>query len=162
MITIAVVVVSDRAYNKEREDVSGKVIEQWAASHGHTVADYIIIPDECGIIAGVLRDLCSKNINCILTTGGTGFAPRDVTPEATAMVIERAAPGFAEAMRQASVAVTKRAMLSRAVAGIRGKSIIINLPGSPKAVSENLEAIQDVLPHAVALLHEQVKDCARE
>ncbi len=162
MISIAIVVVSDRSYRKEREDLSGKAIEQWARSRGYSVVDFCIVPDEREMIAQTLRDLCARNINCILTTGGTGFAPRDVTPEATADVIERYAPGFAEAMRSASLAITKHAMLSRAIAGIRGSSIIINLPGSPKAVVEHLEVIQDALPHAVRLVKGQVTDCAHE
>ncbi len=162
MITIAIVVVSDRSFRKEREDLSGKAIQEWAESKGYTVVESVVVPDEREMIAQALRNLSAKKINVILTTGGTGFAPRDVTPEATADVIEKHAPGFTEAMRQASCAITPHAMLSRATAGIRGYSIIINLPGSPKAVVENLAVIQDALPHAVKLVQGQVKDCADE
>ena len=116
MITVVVAVISDRTYRKEREDLSGKAIEQWASSRGYMVTEFVIVPDERDMIADVLRELSAKKINCILTTGGTGFAPRDVTPEATDSVIERYAPGFSEAMRHAPLAITKRVMIFRVIA----------------------------------------------
>jgi molybdenum cofactor synthesis domain-containing protein len=114
-----------------------------------------IIPDEADRIAATLREWCdSKQLNLVLTTGGTGLAPRDVTPEATKAVIEREAPGIAEAMRAISLQYTRTAMLSRGVAGVRGRTLIINLPGSPKAVKECLEYVLPVLPHAINLITE--------
>jgi molybdenum cofactor synthesis domain-containing protein len=112
-----------------------------------------IVPDDRPVIAAMLRTWSDEaGLDLVMTTGGTGFAPRDVTPEATRDVVEREAPGLTEAMRAASLAVTPHAMLSRAVAGIRGQTLIINLPGSPKAVRENLESVLPALPHAVELL----------
>ena len=136
----AVVTVSDRSFRGERPDGSGPV-----------VAERLVGPDEQETIEAALRELADgKDIALVVTTGGTGFAPRDVTPEATEAVCRRMAPGIGEAMRAASLAITPRAMLSRATAGIRGRTLIVNLPGSPKAARENLEA---VLPeHSVMLI----------
>ena len=114
------------------------------------------------IIKKSLIELSDKGLDLILTTGGTGFAPRDVTPEATRAVIEKEAPGFAEVMRMRSLQITPHAMLSRAVSGIRKKTLIINLPGSPKGARENLEFIENAIPHALKLLRNEVKDCAEE
>jgi molybdenum cofactor synthesis domain-containing protein len=126
---------------------------------GFTIAEEIIIPDDTEIIKNALIRLSDMGVNLILTTGGTGFAPRDNTPEATKAVIEKEAPGFAEAMRRKSMEITPHAMLSRAVSGIRKGSLIINLPGSPKAVKENLEFIEKAIPHALELLADRVTDC---
>lgn len=159
-ITVAIITVSDRSSRGERADTSGPHIRQWAQRYGYSVMSETIVPDEFELIRAKLIEYSDAGIEIIFTTGGTGFSPRDVTPEATLSVIERNAPGFAEAMRQASLQITPYAMLSRAVCGIRKKSIIINLPGSPKAVMENLAVIEKALPHAVSLLRGDVHDCA--
>ncbi|MFZ1506208.1 MAG: molybdopterin adenylyltransferase [Anaerolineae bacterium] len=151
---VGVLTVSDRTARGETEDASGPLLQQMVRERlaGLIVAT-AVAPDERNVIEEVLRRWADEEeIDLILTTGGTGFALRDVTPEATRHVIEREAPGFAEAMRAASLQVTPHAMLSRAVAGIRGRTLIINLPGSPKAVRENLETILPALPHAIELL----------
>ena len=150
---VGILTISDRASRGDYVDKSGPLIGQiisirteWNISHESTV------PDELDDIAASLVELCDQGVHLILTTGGTGFSLRDVTPEATLSVIDRAAPGIAEAMRYESFRITKHAMLSRAVAGMRGSTLIINLPGSPKAVKENMDAILPVLPHALELL----------
>jgi molybdopterin adenylyltransferase len=154
-LRIAILTISDRSSRGEREDVSGPVLEQKILEQGWQVVQTDILPDELMILRDRLATWAdSGDLDVILTTGGTGFSPRDITPEATLAVIDRAAPGLAEAMRAASLQVTPHAMLSRATAGIRGQTLIINLPGSPKAARENLEVVIPVLPHAVALLGE--------
>jgi molybdopterin adenylyltransferase len=162
-IRVAILTVSDRAAAGVYEDQSGpalvKVVEN---TLGVEIADVAIVPDERGRIADQLRFWADVSLfDLILTTGGTGFTPRDVTPEATQDVIERAAPGLSEAMRAASLQITPYAMLSRAAAGIRGRTLIINLPGSPKGATENLRVVLPVLPHAIALLREDPSDQAR-
>ncbi len=149
-----VLTISDRSSQGTRPDASGPLLKAAIESQGWQVAMEGIIPDEAVKISETLAAWSDSNqIDILLTTGGTGFAPRDVTPEATLQVIQRQVPGIPEAMRQASLAVTKHAMLSRAVAGIRGTTLIINLPGSPKAALENFNTILLVLPHAVELIH---------
>ncbi len=159
---IGIITVSDRSSRGERDDLSGPEIRKWCEKLNFTVVEEIIIPDEADVIKKTLIELSDKGIDLILTTGGTGFAPRDVTPEATKAVIEREAPGFAEVMRMRSLQITPHAMLSRAVSGIRKNTLIINLPGSPKGVGENLEFIESAIPHAIKLLKNEVKDCAEE
>jgi molybdenum cofactor synthesis domain-containing protein len=159
MITVGIITVSDRSSRGQRDDLSGPEIKKWAELQGYTVLEQKIVPDDLEEIKNCMIELSDKKINLILTTGGTGFAPRDVTPEATKAVIEKEAPGIPEVMRAMSYKITDRAMLSRAAAGIRGNSLIVNLPGSPKAVRENLGFIEKALPHAVELLMSQVSDC---
>jgi molybdopterin adenylyltransferase len=162
-IRVGVMTLSDRAYAGEYEDKSGPVIREIVENRlpGGQVHLEAVVPDDFMTIKNALIKWCDNaDMDLILTTGGTGFGPRDVTPEATEAVIERAAPGLAEAMRAASLKVTPHAMLSRAAAGVRGHTLIVNLPGSPKAVSENLEVILPALPHAVALLQEARGDTA--
>jgi molybdenum cofactor synthesis domain-containing protein len=152
---VGILTVSDRSARGERPDASGPALEQAALAHGWQVNRQAVVPDELVTIRETLEVWGdSGELDVILTTGGTGFSPRDVTPEATLAVVERLAPGIAEAMRAASLRVTPHAMLSRSTAGIRRRALIVNLPGSPRAALENLEAVAAVLPHAVDLLSE--------
>ena len=153
---VAVLTVSDRSASGEREDRSGPALRALAEAQGWQVTAVTIVPDERQAIERMLaRWTDESEADLILTTGGTGFAPRDVTPEATLAVVERQAPGLAEAIRAAGLRVTPHAMLSRGVAGIRRRSLIVNLPGSPQAAREGFEVIRTALPHAIALLTEQ-------
>ena len=152
-LTVAILTVSDRGARGDYEDRSGTLLAQMIQSQSDlNLIQRAIVPDEIEQIATILSQWCTAGINLILTTGGTGFAPRDVTPEATRQVIEREAPGIAEALRAESLKVTRHAMLSRGIAGLRGQSLIINLPGNPKAVKEGMEILWPVLPHALDLL----------
>ena len=152
-IRFGILTLSDRSSRNERVDASGPVLADLVLAQNWSVAKQAILPDdESAIRAALIEWADSGNFDVILTTGGTGFAPRDVTPEATRAVIDRAAPGLAETMRSESLKKTPHAMLSRAVAGIRGRTLIVNLPGSPKGAVENLQTILPVLPHAVQLL----------
>ena len=157
MIRTGILTASDRSYSGEYEDLSGPAIRDLVTERlGAVVELEAVVPDDRAIIADTLTVWADQvGLDLVLTTGGTGFAPRDVTPEATSDVIERHAPGLAEAMRAVSLELTPHAMLSRAVAGIRGHTLFVNLPGSPKAVRENLETILPALPHAVELLQGQ-------
>ncbi|MDA8214718.1 MAG: MogA/MoaB family molybdenum cofactor biosynthesis protein [Nitrospiraceae bacterium] len=159
MITVAVLTLSDKGSKGEREDKSGPAIAGAIKGFGE-VKYYDILPDERDLIRQRLLEYVNK-VDLILTTGGTGLSPRDVTPEATMDVIEREIPGIAEAMRMEGLKKTNRAMLSRAVAGVRGQTLIINLPGSPTAVKENLEVILDVIPHAIEKIKGSTEECAR-
>ena len=161
MFTVSILTVSDKGSQGKREDKSGETIREIFSQMDARVVDYAIVPDERDIIAKKLAAWSdSGKVDMIITTGGTGLAPRDVTPEATLDVVDRIAPGFAEVMRAESLKKTPHAMLSRAVAGIRKKTLIINLPGSPKAVLECLEAIMPALPHAVETLKGEASECA--
>ena len=160
-IHAGVITISDKGFRGEREDKSGQEIIAMLKDAGIDVACIKIIPDEKEQIKEALIDFADKkNIPLIVTTGGTGVSPRDVTPDATLEVIDKEVPGMAEAMRQASAAITPHAMISRAVVGIRGRSLIINLPGSPKAVRENLAVILPALPHAVEKIKGDDAECA--
>lgn len=160
MITVAILTLSDKGSKGEREDVSGLLINDMLRGIGAEVKHYEIVPDEKELIKEKLITY-SKEVDLILTTGGTGLSPRDVTPEATLEVIDIEVPGIVEAMRSEGLKKTSRAMLSRAVAGVREKSLIINLPGSPKAVEENLTVILDVIPHAIEKIKGDPSECAR-
>jgi len=159
VITIAVLTLSDKGSKGERQDSSGPAIAEMLAEIAE-VKYYDILPDEKELIKERLIFYSGK-VDLVLTTGGTGLSPRDVTPEATMEIIEREIPGIAEAMRAEGLKKTKNAMLSRAVAGVRKQTLIINLPGSPKAVRENLAVIIDVLPHAICKIKGDTQDCAR-
>jgi molybdopterin adenylyltransferase len=164
MIRVAILTVSDKASSGERADAGGPAIRETLAASGveTEVVEYRIVADEEQDIAEALFHLSERaDVDLILTTGGTGLAPRDVTPQATLGAIEYQVPGIAEAMRAASLQVTPAGMLSRAVAGVRRGTLIVNLPGNPKAVRENLSAIAAALPHAISTLHGQVGEHSR-
>ena len=155
-LRFGILTASDRSSRGERPDLSGPALAELVTAQGWTVSHTAIVPDDLDALRETLSTWAdSGEMDIILTTGGTGFAPRDVTPEATSLVLDRQAPGLAEAMRQESRKVTPYAMLSRAVTGMRGKVLIINLPGSPKAAVENLQVVLPVLAHAVELLKEE-------
>jgi molybdenum cofactor synthesis domain-containing protein len=161
MFTIGVLTISDKGSQGKREDKSGETIKEIFSRMDSRVVEYAIVPDEKDLIKKKLVDWAdSGKVDLIVTTGGTGLAPRDVTPEATLDIIDKIVPGFAEVMRAESLKKTPNAMLSRAVAGTRKRTLIINLPGSPKAVRECLEAIMPALPHAVETLRGEASECA--
>ena len=161
MFTARVITVSDRSYRGERADGGGPLVRQLLTDAGYDVDEIVIVPDEVEQIQDALIAAAEADVALIVTTGGTGFAPRDVTPEATIAVCQRLTPGIPEAMRSASMAITPRAMLSRAAAGIRDRSLIINLPGSPKGAKENLEAVLPAISHGLEMLRGGVADCAK-
>jgi molybdenum cofactor synthesis domain-containing protein len=153
MLRIGILTVSDRSSSAERPDLSGPALQEVVNAQGWSVEKADILPDDLQAIKSYLTTWADSNsLDLILTTGGTGFGPRDVTPEATQAVIDREAPGLAEAMRAESLKITPHAMLSRSKVGIRGSTLIVNLPGSPRAAVENLTVILPVLEHAIALL----------
>ncbi len=161
MFTACVITVSDKGFRGEREDTAGPLVRQMLAGAGYAVRDVRIVPDEREQIeAALIRCADEEAVALVVTTGGTGFSQRDVTPEATAAVCDRMAPGIAEAMRAACLPVTNRAMLSRGVSGLRKQTLIVNLPGSPKAVRENLGAVLPALEHGLQMLLGTKNECA--
>ena len=162
MFRTAIVCMSDKGARGEREDLSTKVIEKIVTEKGYKIVKKILIPDEYELIKETLKNICDNNeADLILTTGGTGFAKRDVTPEATLEIVDKIVPGIPEAIRAYSMSITKRAMLSRAAAGIRKSTLIINMPGSPKAVDESLSVIIASISHGLEILVGSASDCAR-
>jgi len=157
----AILTLSDKGSRGEREDLSGPALRSWLTERGVIVACTALMPDELEQIAALLEDWADRlRPDLILTTGGTGVSPRDLTPEATRRVIKRELPGFAERMRMESLKKTPHAIISRAIAGIRGGTLIVNLPGSPKGAVENLAAIWPAIPHTIAKLQGDPADCA--
>lgn len=155
-IRVGILTASDRSARGERPDASGPALADRVRAEGWSVIQTAILPDDRSVLAETMRQWADSGlIDVILVTGGTGFAPRDVTPEATRDVIEKEAPGLAEAMRAASLSITPHAMLSRLVAGIRGRALILDLPGSPKGAVENLQVVLPVLEHAIHLLRDE-------
>lgn len=156
---VGIITVSDKGSKGEREDLSGKTIKEIVKADAY---EYVIVPDELEVISKtIIEFIDQKSCNVVFTTGGTGLSPRDVTPEATKQVVDREIPGIAEAMRMESYKIKRTALLSRAIAGHRGKSLVINLPGSPKAVQECLEIILPVIPHALEVLEKGSVECGR-
>jgi molybdopterin adenylyltransferase len=158
---IGVLTLSDKGARGEREDESGRILQEMVAELGEVVRYQVIPDEEEGIVRTLVEWVDGGRLDLILTTGGTGLTPRDVTPEATMRVIEREVPGMAEAMRMASLAKTPHGMLSRAMAGVRRQTLIINLPGSPKGARENLEVLLPALEHALLKLQGDPTECAR-
>lgn len=159
---VAIITLSDSGYAGQREDKSGPAIRELTEAAGYEIVHTVLLPDGIEPLASELRRLCDEDMaDLVLTTGGTGFSPTDLTPEATLSVVERPAPGIAEAMRYNSLQITPRAMLSRATAGIRKRTLIVNLPGSPKAVRECLEFILPSLGHGLEILRGTAGECAR-
>ena len=163
MFTVGIITSSDKGYRGEREDKSGQVIEEIVSQNGFKVIKKVVLPDEKDLLEKEMINMCDNlNVNLLLTTGGTGFSKRDITPEATKSVIEREALGIVEAIRFYSLQNTKRAMLSRATSGIRQNTLIINLPGSPKACKEALDFVLDDVKHGIEILLGEAKECARK
>lgn len=163
MYRVAIITSSDSGYAGEREDKSGPVIAEIVKNNGYEVSFMKVLPDDREMLSNEMKRIADEDAaDIILTTGGTGFSPRDVMPEATMDIVERAVPGIPEAMRAYSMQFTKRAMLSRAAAGIRKGTLIVNMPGSPKAVTECLEYIISELDHAMGILKGTAKNCARK
>lgn len=162
MKRVVVITASDKGYKGEREDLSGPAVKEIVEAAGYQVVSMDVLPDDRGLLSARMAEIADQGLaELILTTGGTGFSQRDVTPEVTEDVIERRVPGIPEAMRAFSLTITKRAILSRATAGIRKRTLIINLPGSPKAVRESLEVIIEALGHGIEILTGDAGECGR-
>ena len=161
MIRVGIITASDKGCHGEREDLSGAKIAEIMEQHGYEIAKKVILPDDQQMLSEEMVAMSEDNIQLVLTTGGTGFSKRDVTPEATIAVCDRMANGIADAIRNYSMTITPRAMFSRAVSGIRKKTLIINLPGSPKAVQEALEFLLPHLDHGIGILRGSEGECAR-
>ena len=163
MKRVAIITSSDSGYEGKREDLSGPAIKEIVETNGYEVVSLVVLPDDQKMLEEEMIRICDNNLaDLILTTGGTGLSPRDCMPEATMAVIERNVPGIPEVMRAYSMTITKRAMLSRACAGIRKSTLIINMPGSPKAVRESLEYIISELTHGLEILLGEAHNCARK
>jgi len=159
MLNFGILTISDKGWRGQRYDESGKTIRERLSSLDSCIVKYEVVPDEKDVIASKLTEWADEgNVDVIITTGGTGLGPRDVTPEATLAVVDRIVPGLTEAMRAETFSKTPFAILSRAVAGIRGRCLIVNLPGSPKAVRECLEVVLPVIPHAVEIIKGEVTE----
>ncbi|MBB6215801.1 molybdenum cofactor synthesis domain-containing protein [Anaerosolibacter carboniphilus] len=163
MFTLGIIIASDKGSKGERADESGIVIQQMMETNGYITKKYIILPDEADALSQEMIFMSDElGVDLILTSGGTGFSKRDITPEATLQVVHRLTPGISEAIRYNSLQITPRAMLSRAISGIRNNTLIINLPGSPKAVRESLEYILPSLAHGLEILKGSASECARK
>jgi len=159
MLNVGILTISDKGWRGQRQDESGKVIREKLSPLDSHVVKYEVIPDEMDVISHKLAEWADEGrVDVIITTGGTGLSQRDVTPEATLSILDKVVPGFAEAMRAKTFGTTPMAILSRATAGVRGRCLIINLPGSPKAVGECLEVILPVIPHAVEIIKGEVTE----
>lgn len=163
MFTLGIIIASDKGAKGERLDESGPLIKEMMEKYDYITKKYIVLPDEQSLLEKEMIYMCDHlNLDLILTSGGTGFSKRDITPEATLNVIERLTPGISEAIRSNSLQITPKAMLSRAVSGIRKNTLIINLPGSPKAVRESLDFILPSLSHGLEILKGTASECARK
>lgn len=161
--TAAVITLSDKGFKGEREDLSGPAIINRLKEEGYEIVEYVLIPDDKKMLQMSIKRLADqRDVNLILTTGGTGCAPRDITPEATKEILDKEVPGISEAIRAESLKITPHAMLARGVSGIRNKSLIINLPGSPKACLESMEVFIKPISHAIKLIQGEDKECARK
>lgn len=161
MTKAGIIVVSDKCYANTRQDTAGEAIREILNVKGYDVIDKVVVADEVTMISGAIIALCKRGANLVITTGGTGLSKRDVTPEATKVVLEKEVPGISEAIRAKSMEKTDRAMLSRGISGIRGDALIINLPGSEKAVRESLDIIMNALNHGIEILTGTKTECAR-
>ncbi|PKM51938.1 MAG: molybdenum cofactor biosynthesis protein [Firmicutes bacterium HGW-Firmicutes-7] len=162
MYSVGIITASDKGSRGEREDLSGKLIETIMKDRGYIIKRTVMLPDEQEVLSNEMIYMSDElNINLILTTGGTGFSHRDVTPEATLIAIQKQAPGISEAIRYNSLQITPKAMLSRGISGIRGNTLIINLPGSPKAVKESLSFILEPLFHGLEILAGDTSECGQ-